>query len=54
MKFWPPWPWPPWGGDDGGDDDKGGKRLNKSERAKARAKKVVEFEKRIANASLDL
>ncbi|KAL5532721.1 hypothetical protein ACEPAF_4495 [Sanghuangporus sanghuang] len=56
MKFWPPWPWPPWDGDDDDDDDDddGGEHLSKSERAKALAKKVVDFEKRIANASLDL
>lgn len=53
MKFWPPWPWPPWDGDDDDDDD-GGKPENKTERAYRLAKDVVKFEKRIANASLDL
>ncbi|TFK42726.1 hypothetical protein BDQ12DRAFT_676709 [Crucibulum laeve] len=53
--IWPPWPWPPWGGDDG--DDDGGdnkKHLNKSERAHKLAKKVVKFERQLAQASLDL
>ena len=55
QKVWPPWPWPPWGDDDndghhGGDGQPG----NKSERAQELAKKVVKFEKQIANASLDL
>ncbi len=51
QKLWPPWPWPPWG-----DDDNDGKKapLNKTERAKRLAKKVVKFEQKIANASLDL
>lgn len=54
QKAWPPWPWPPWGDDDhDGHDDKKG-RLNKTERARELGKKVVKFEKRIANASLDL
>ena len=47
--FWPPWPWPPWG-DDG---DKDGEK-NKTERAKEAAKSVIDFEKRVADASLDL
>ncbi|KAH9901083.1 Metalloprotease [Cubamyces lactineus] len=50
LRVWPPWPWPPWG-DDGNNDDK---PLNRSERAKKHAKEIVEFEKKIANASLDL
>ncbi|KDQ60672.1 hypothetical protein JAAARDRAFT_708451 [Jaapia argillacea MUCL 33604] len=62
MKFWPPWPWPPWGGDeDGGGDDGGGggggggkDKLNRTERAKVESKKVLEFEKKVAAASLDL
>ncbi|TFY65494.1 hypothetical protein EVG20_g5570 [Dentipellis fragilis] len=49
-KVWPPWPWPPWGGDD--DDDKSPK--NHTEQIKKLAKKVVKFERRIAQASLDL
>jgi len=51
QKLWPPWPWPPWG-----DDDNDGKKapLNKTEHAKRLAKKVVKFEQKIANASLDL
>ena len=49
LRVWPPWPWPPWGDDD---DDK--KPPSKSEWAKEAAEGVVEFEYRIANASLDL
>ena len=51
LRVWPPWPWPPWGGDD--DSDKKPK-LNKTERAHELSKKIVKFEKKIANASLDL
>lgn len=52
-SVWPPWPWPPWGEDD--DDKDGGKKpANQTERARELAKKVVKFETRIANASLDL
>ncbi len=50
VTFWPPWPWPPWGDDD--DDEK--PHLNKSEKAHELAKEVVYFERRLANASLDL
>ncbi|KAI0035727.1 metalloprotease [Vararia minispora EC-137] len=45
QKIWPPWPWPPWGGDDG---DK--KPLD----PETLAKKIVEFERNLANATLDL
>ena len=52
---WPPWPWPPWGDDDDDDghkgDDKGG---NRSHEIKVLAKKVVAFERKLAQASLDL
>ncbi|PPR08078.1 hypothetical protein CVT24_010539 [Panaeolus cyanescens] len=48
-NVWPPWPWPPWGGDD--DDDK---PLNRTQRIHKLAKHVVEFERRLARASLDL
>ena len=54
---WPPWPWPPWDGDDDGDedeDDGGGKRVNKTLRAHELAKKIVKFERKLAQASLDL
>ena len=46
---WPPWPWPPWG-----DDDDGNSPENRTERAQRLAKEVIKFERRIANASLDL
>ena len=57
---WPPWPWPPWDGDgNGGDgdedeDDGGGKRANKTLTAHELAKKIVKFERKLAQASLDL
>ena len=51
VKVWPPWPWPPWGDDD---DDKDKPGPNKTERARILAGKVVRFETRIADASLDL
>ncbi|KAG6832683.1 hypothetical protein H0H92_012255 [Tricholoma furcatifolium] len=52
-NVWPPWPWPPWGEDD---DDKDGDKppMNSSERAHKLAKDAVQFEKRLADASLDL
>jgi endothelin-converting enzyme len=43
---WPPWPWPPWGGDD--------EPKTPVERATGHAKKVVEFERALAKATLDL
>lgn len=55
LRVWPPWPWPPWDGDD--DDDDGGddrKPGNRSEEAHKLAKKIIKFEKKIANISLDL
>lgn len=51
---WPPWPWPPWGDDDDDGhkgDDKGG---NRSQEIRILAKKVVAFESKLAQASLDL
>jgi endothelin-converting enzyme len=54
---WPPRPWPPWDGDDDGDeddDDGGGGRVNKTLGAHELAKKIVEFERKLAQASLDL
>ena len=57
---WPPWPWPPWEGDGDGDgdgdedEDDGGKRVNKTLRAHELAKKIVKFERKLAQASLDL
>ncbi|KAF8905965.1 hypothetical protein CPB84DRAFT_536278 [Gymnopilus junonius] len=50
-NVWPPWPWPPWGGDDSDDGDE---PVNRTLEAQKLAKKVVEFESRIAQASLDL
>ncbi|KAJ7684669.1 hypothetical protein DFH06DRAFT_1156294 [Mycena polygramma] len=45
---WPSWPWPPWDGDDDGEE-----KPNRTEAAHKLAKKVVKFESRIANATLD-
>lgn len=49
-QSWPPWPFPPWDGDDGDKDDKKPKPINYTKLAKS----IVKFEKKIANASLDL
>ena len=51
---WPPWPWPPWDEDDHDGDDDGKKPVNWTERAHKLARKVVEFERELAKASLDL
>lgn len=48
-SVWPPWPWPPWGGDDDGD-----KPVNKTLEAHDLAQGVVIFERKLAQASLDL
>lgn len=55
-KVWPPWPWPPWGDDNdpGKDKDKEKPKINKTLEAQKLAKAVVEFEAKLANASLDL
>ncbi len=50
LRVWPPWPWPPWGDD----DDGGEKPENRSQRAKKLSTAIIEFEKKLANASLDL
>ncbi|KIY47093.1 endothelin-converting enzyme 1 [Fistulina hepatica ATCC 64428] len=47
---WPPWPWPPWGDDEPDKEPP----MNSSERARKMAPKVVDFEWRMSNASLDL
>lgn len=47
LRVWPPWPWPPWGDDDD-------KPENRTERAHKLAKAIITFEKKIAEASLDL
>lgn len=51
VKVWPPWPWPPWGDDD---DEEKKDPLNDTEQAYVLAEKILEFETRIANASLDM
>lgn len=48
---WPPWPWPPWDGDN---DDGSDKPVNKTLKAHNLAKKIVKFERKLAQASLDL
>lgn len=50
-NIWPPWPWPPWGDDDKPDTDK---PVNKTLEAHKVSKAIVEFESKLANASLDL
>jgi endothelin-converting enzyme len=49
-ETWPPWPWPPWGEDDDDSDEP----VNRTRRARKLAKKVIELEKQLAAASLDL
>jgi endothelin-converting enzyme len=57
-EVWPPWPWPPWGDDNGPDKDKDKDKdkpkINKTHEAHKLAKAVVEFETKLAKASLDL
>jgi endothelin-converting enzyme len=48
---WPPWPWPPWGDEDGGDGD-GPK--DRPRNVTTLAEEVVKFERKLAQASLDL
>ena len=50
--MWPPWPWPPWEGDD--DEDGGDNGPPKHRDIHKLAVKVVDFESRMAEASLDL
>ena len=50
---WPPWPWPPWGDDDGGDGDGDGPK-DRPRNATTLAEEVVKFERKLAQASLDL
>lgn len=45
---WPSWPWPPY--EDPDDDEK---KPNRTEAAHKLAKQVIQFETRLANASLD-
>ncbi|KAJ7197174.1 Metalloprotease [Mycena pura] len=47
-KIWPSWPWPPWGDEP---DDK--KKPNRTEIAHKLAKQVIDFETKLANATLD-
>jgi endothelin-converting enzyme len=56
LRVWPPWPWPPWDPQDPDHPDQpgDGKPLNRTKEAPKLAKAIVEFEKKLANASLDL
>ena len=55
LRVWPPWPWPPWGPEDPDNpDDPDRTPINRTEEAKKLAKGIIAFEKKIANASLDL
>lgn len=48
---WPPIPWPPWGDDDDGHDDD---PKDRPKNATILAEEVVKFERKLAQASLDL
>lgn len=48
---WPPIPWPPWGDDDDGHDDD---PKDRPKNATTLAEEVVKFERKLAQASLDL
>ena len=50
-NVWPPLPWPPWGG--GGDGDDGDEDEGAPD-PRELAEQIVEFESRMAKASLDL
>ena len=52
VNSWPPWPWPPWGDDDDGNG--GGDRPGGPKNATQLAEEVVKFERKLAQASLDL
>lgn len=52
VNSWPPWPWPPWD-DDGGDGD-GDRPGDRPKNATKLAEEVVKFERKLAQASLDL
>ena len=56
LRVWPPWPWPPWDPQDPDEPGDGGdhKPINRTKEAPKLAKQIVEFEKKVANASLDL
>lgn len=55
LKVWPPWPWPPWGPEDPDDPGDGDDTpTNRTEEAKKLAQGIIVFEKKLANASLDL
>lgn len=52
-NVWPPWPWPPWGGDDD-DNDGDDEPRNRTLEIQKLAREVVKFERKLAQASLDL
>ncbi|KAI0093561.1 Metalloprotease [Irpex rosettiformis] len=56
LRVWPPWPWPPWDPEDPNDPDHPGsphKPINRTKEAHKLAVNIIEFEKKIANVSLD-
>lgn len=53
VNAWPRLPWPPWGDDDDGGDD-GDRPGDHPKNATELAEEVVKFERKIAQASLDL
>ncbi|KAF9453276.1 zincin [Macrolepiota fuliginosa MF-IS2] len=54
QRMWPPWPWPPWDGDDDGGGGDGDDKPPKHRDIHKLAEKVVDFERKMAKASLDL
>lgn len=54
QRMWPPWPWPPWDGDDDSGGGGGEDEPPKHRDIHKLAKNIVEFESRMARASLDL
>jgi endothelin-converting enzyme len=53
VNAWPPFPWPPWGDDDDNDGDGDGGKHRPKNPTKL-AEEVVQFEWKLARASLDL
>ncbi|KAI0818519.1 metalloprotease [Irpex lacteus] len=57
LRVWPPWPWPPWDPEDPDDPDHPGRKpqkpINRTKEAHQLAIDIIEFEKKIANVSLD-
>lgn len=61
LRVWPPWPWPPWDPEDPDEPDHPGddprephRPANRTKAAQKLAENIVDFEKQLAKASLDL